>query len=458
MFSDPENLDFSLLPGSPAEGLGCRIFSPGRLPVRKPYARHKNITSTIRDVQEVSGEIAENTLWAADTVRVTGDISIAEDIQLQIASGVKVEFTDYYSIQVSGSIRAEGTPEERIVFTSASPEYFGFDASHRSAWNGIRFSNTTALQDSSVFRYCIFEHAKATQDTAQAGAAISLDNFSNIRIENSIFRYNVADRGGAIACRTMSQPEVINNLFYNNYSLLTGIVFYNEYSYPLLVNNTITENYSLNEDVWMPACPITNFFSKPKLINNIIWSNDTEYFLDGEIFEPRPYYYGINDIEQELNPENIFLDPELTADYGLLSTSPCLDVGMDDLLILPETDLAGNQRYSGSHIDIGCYEYQVNEIDIVNVSEMMLNIYPNPFNPATTISYCLKEDTDVVLEIYNLRGQHVWSKAITGQAAGNHEIPWLGEDDSRQKVASGVYLFCLKRGNVLEKGKGILLK
>jgi len=197
MFTDAEELDFSLLPGSPAEGRGCRIFTSERLPMGKTQDRHKNITSTIRDVQEVSGEIAENTLWAADTILVTGDIIIAEDIQLQIASGVRVEFADYYSMQVSGSIRAEGMPEERIVFTSASPEYFGYDASHRSAWNGVRFSNTTALQDSSIFRYCIFEYAKATQDTAQAGAAISLNNFSKIRIENSIFRSNVADRGGS---------------------------------------------------------------------------------------------------------------------------------------------------------------------------------------------------------------------------------------------------------------------
>ncbi|MCF7913081.1 MAG: T9SS type A sorting domain-containing protein [Candidatus Cloacimonetes bacterium] len=410
-------------------------------------------------MQEVSGEITENTLWAADTILVTGDIFVAAGIQLQIGSGVRVEFADYYSLQVSGSIMAEGTAAERIIFTSANSEYFSIDASHRSAWNGIRFPFTSALQDSSVFRYCVFEYAKATLDTAQAGAVISVNNFSRLKVENSIFRNNVADRGGAIACRTMSQPEVINNLFYENYCLLTGVVFYNEYSYPLLLNNTMTANYSLNEDVWMPACPLTNLFSKPRLYNNIIWANETAYFLDGEIFEPRPYYYGINAIEQELNPENIFLDPELTADFSLSYSSPCLDAGMDEYsFILPETDLAGNDRYAGSHIDLGCYEYQTIDNDIANLNEMKLNIYPNPFNPAAAISYFLEDETDVRLEIYNLRGQHVRSKEIKRQAIGKHEIVWLGEDDRGEKVAAGVYVFCLKTRFMSSTIKGILLK
>jgi predicted outer membrane repeat protein len=410
-------------------------------------------------MEEVSGEISDNTLWQADTIRVIGDITIIADAVLVIAPGVRVEFAGYYKLEVQGSIRAEGTADNRVLFTSSDPDDFGIDGSHRSAWNGIRFPFTKAYQDSSIFRYAIVEYAKATGDTAQAGGALSINNFSKIRIENCIFRNNVADRGGAIACRTMSQPEIINNLFYENYSLQIAAVIYNEYSYPILVNNTFTQNFSINDDIWTPSCTITNYFSKPKMHNNILWDNATEYFIGGEIFEPRVYYYGVNNIDQELEGDNIFADPYLEDNYQLNFFSPCLDMGqIPDFTDLPQSDLAGNQRISGETLDLGCYEYQFNSSEPEEITCRSSYLFPNPFNPSVKISCYLAEPQKIALEIYNVRGQRVWREQNISTQSGKNELIWHGKMNSGETAPSGIYFFKLSYSSYQEILRGLLLK
>ena len=39
----------------------------------------------------------------------------------------------------------------------------------------------------------------------------------------------------------------------------------------------------------------------------------------------------------------------------------------------------------------------------------IVNIYPNPFNPVTTISYSLPEESNVSIRIFDILGRTVWS-------------------------------------------------
>jgi hypothetical protein len=69
--------------------------------------------------------------------------------------------------------------------------------------------------------------------------------------------------------------------------------------------------------------------------------------------------------------------------------------------------------------------------------------YPNPFNPTTNISYALPVASKVVVEIFNVIGQNVRTIANDEQAAGRHVVEWDGEDDSGNRLASGVYFLRL---------------
>lgn len=71
------------------------------------------------------------------------------------------------------------------------------------------------------------------------------------------------------------------------------------------------------------------------------------------------------------------------------------------------------------------------------------NNYPNPFNPTTTISFSIPNDSKVKLSVYNIKGQKV--KTLTNEkfVRGNHSVIWNGVDESGKSVSSGVYFYKL---------------
>ncbi len=84
--------------------------------------------------------------------------------------------------------------------------------------------------------------------------------------------------------------------------------------------------------------------------------------------------------------------------------------------------------------------------------------YPNPFNPTTIINYRLAMSSDVNLSIYNTTGQLVRTLVDEYQPAGSKSVDWNGLNDGGKKVASGVYIYQLKTGNVTQCKKMILVQ
>ena len=83
----------------------------------------------------------------------------------------------------------------------------------------------------------------------------------------------------------------------------------------------------------------------------------------------------------------------------------------------------------------------------------LLQNFPNPFNPATEISFVLAHASDVRLEIYNVVGQKVATLVTGSLEAGQHTVSW-----NASAVASGVYLYRLQAGDFSETKKMLLLK
>jgi len=68
-------------------------------------------------------------------------------------------------------------------------------------------------------------------------------------------------------------------------------------------------------------------------------------------------------------------------------------------------------------------------------------IYPNPFNPRTTIAYGLAEAAVVKLAIYDLRGMLVRVLEAGSRPSGRHQTIWDGQDNRGRAVPTGTY-FC----------------
>ena len=79
--------------------------------------------------------------------------------------------------------------------------------------------------------------------------------------------------------------------------------------------------------------------------------------------------------------------------------------------------------------------------------------FPNPFNPSTAIEFTLAHRSPVLLEVYNLLGQHVTTVMEGSLEAGTHRIPFDGA-----RCASGVYLYRLVTPEGVQTRKMILVK
>ncbi|MCF7920004.1 MAG: T9SS type A sorting domain-containing protein [Candidatus Cloacimonetes bacterium] len=213
--------------------------------------------------------------------------------------------------------------------------------------------------------------------------------------------------------------------------------------------------------------------TNPILVNSLLWDNESQeiYFCDFDSPNTITIAYsdiqgGIEGIETSNNGTvnwlegNIDEDPLYVdfpnGDYRLLSDSPCIDAGIDFFEYEEETiiDLDEND-YFGIAPDMGACEYEpvpINFDEIEAVKDFIL-IYPNPFNPVTNINFELNENSYVLLEIYNLKGEKVSTVINTKKNAGVHSVIWDAENRS-----SGIYLLRLKTNEYCETRKLLLLK
>jgi len=86
------------------------------------------------------------------------------------------------------------------------------------------------------------------------------------------------------------------------------------------------------------------------------------------------------------------------------------------------------------------------------------NSYPNPFNARTTIEYAVAEDCQVKVSVYNVLGRKVRSLVNEYQPAGYKTVVWDGKDDMGQEVATGVYFYKIRAGDLVQSKKMLLLK
>jgi len=90
--------------------------------------------------------------------------------------------------------------------------------------------------------------------------------------------------------------------------------------------------------------------------------------------------------------------------------------------------------------------------------QLLASVYPNPFNPSTTISFSLKNETKVSLEVYNVKGQKVSTLANRVMESGSHQLSWNGTDEAGQAVSSGIYFYRLSTDSYSSSHKMMLMK
>ncbi|MBL8027605.1 MAG: T9SS type A sorting domain-containing protein [Fibrobacteres bacterium] len=106
------------------------------------------------------------------------------------------------------------------------------------------------------------------------------------------------------------------------------------------------------------------------------------------------------------------------------------------------------------------YTTEINSDSKIHAAKMEKPvIYPNPFNPSTTIKYSLEGKVSASFTIYTVAGKLVKTFDLSDKCGINRSFIWDGKDGFGQKVATGLYMSVFSTGNGdLFKQKMLLVK
>lgn len=83
----------------------------------------------------------------------------------------------------------------------------------------------------------------------------------------------------------------------------------------------------------------------------------------------------------------------------------------------------------------------------------ILGNYPNPFNPATSITYQLTNPADVTMEVFNVVGQKVDVRDLGSKSAGTHTVTY-----DAGNMTSGIYIVRMRAGKEVATTRMTLVK
>jgi hypothetical protein len=117
-------------------------------------------------------------------------------------------------------------------------------------------------------------------------------------------------------------------------------------------------------------------------------------------------------------------------------------------------------RYMVNILDeTGEYElFSTSPVEIPKAELRLLQNFPNPFNPSTTIRYSLAESGYVNLSVFDVSGKPVASIIDGKVEKGWHQAVWNGHNDKGELAVSGIYLLRLTAGKNTISRKMVLLR
>ncbi|KAA3614074.1 MAG: T9SS C-terminal target domain-containing protein [Calditrichaeota bacterium] len=123
------------------------------------------------------------------------------------------------------------------------------------------------------------------------------------------------------------------------------------------------------------------------------------------------------------------------------------------------------EEISGEEISAEAGEVVVSNTTAINsedttvpVEFALLQNFPNPFNPQTSIQYDLPHASKVTLRIYSLQGQLVQQFERDHPTGGRFSVRWNGRGLNGKSVSSGTYIFHLQANEYSQSLKMLLVK
>jgi hypothetical protein len=117
-------------------------------------------------IEVPAGNVSGVWTLANSPYQSNGDITVPNGHTLTIEPGDEVNFTGHYNYSLQGLILAVGTFGEIITFTAQD---------NVTGWNGLRFIDPPAVNDTSKIIFCSLQFGTTTQDIKSYGSDIEVE-------------------------------------------------------------------------------------------------------------------------------------------------------------------------------------------------------------------------------------------------------------------------------------------
>jgi len=98
------------------------------------------------------------------------------------------------------------------------------------------------------------------------------------------------------------------------------------------------------------------------------------------------------------------------------------------------------------------------ESSIVPGEYQLYPVYPNPFNPQTTIKFDIAKTSFATVKVYNILGKEIKTLLEKELSPGSYSLSWEAKDSKGQLLPSGVYLIRFTADKYTKTIKAILMK
>lgn len=238
-----------------------------------------------------------------------------------------------------------------ITVTSASGNPASCVIDCQSAGRGFYFQSSEGANS-------VVRGITITNGIADSGGGIYVGFYCAPTITHCNLANNSANYfGGGIFNDSFASPSITNCTFIGNGAFYAGGGMFNSGSSPSIINCSFTDNSAID----FGGGAMYNTYSQPTITNSILWGNLAD---DGaEIFNDNSTsivtysdvaggYVGMGNI----NADPLFVNAP-AGDLRLQAGSLAIDAGNSSAVSVA-TDILGNVRLSGTHVDMGAVETQ----------------------------------------------------------------------------------------------------
>ena len=219
-----------------------------------------------------------------------------------------------------------------------------------------------------------------------------------------------------------------------------------QYSQTIMFDGTATENNP--PQAFLLLEPVDG-----AVINNLYPVLCWEETTDPDINDSVNYIVRIG---ADLNDQVVVYDGPFLNDCFQV-TSEFLEDNMTYFWSVQAYDLFGSTTSSENFSFTINTNLSINE-NIIPFEHKLFQNYPNPFNPLTTINYDLAKDGYVVIEVSDVKGNHVKTLVNSYMLKGARSFQWDAKNKNGETVPAGLYFYTLRTDEFLQTKKMLLLK